>query len=304
MSADRVLVLLKSYLGDAVMATSLLRSLRVCDLTVFGPAIVHDLLRSPDHQYRPLVSDRIKGLGPLIREAKNLRAMKFKAAIMVNRSFRTALLTRFAGVPQRIGHATEGRTWLLTDPIPYSETEPESKSYADLAGPLGIQITDLTPRLWVSDAERAEGRRMLASATVAIQPGARYPAKTVPPAVLTELARRFLDEGLGVALIGGREEAAAATRFPGECINLIGSLPLRGSMGAVSQLKVLVGGDTGMMHVAAGVGCPTVTAFGPTPSDKWGHHNAPHQIVRAEGGNIQNITSDQLWEAALRAMAG
>jgi heptosyltransferase II len=303
-SADRVLVLLKSYLGDAVMATSLLRSLQVRDLTVFAPKIVHDLLKSPEHQYRPLVSDRIKGLGPLLREASNLRAMKFKSAIIVNRSFRTALLAKFAGIPQRIGHATEGRTWLLTDPIPYSEIEPESKSYADLAAPLGIQVTDLTPRLWVSDAERKEGRRALANATVAIQPGARYPAKTIPPPVLTELACRFLSEGLGLALIGGKDEVQAAASFPGECVNLIGSLPLRGSMGAVSGLKVLVGGDTGMMHVAAGVGCPTVTVFGPTPSDKWGHHNAPHQIVRAEGSNIQNITSDQLWEAALRAMAG
>jgi ADP-heptose:LPS heptosyltransferase len=139
---------------------------------------------------------------------------------------------------------------------------------------------------------------------VGIQPGARYGSKAIPQRVLVELAERVLTEGLRPVLLGGSEELASSQGFPTPCLNLVGQLSLRESMGVASNLHVLIGADTGFMHVAAGIGCPTVTVFGPTPSAKWGHHYLPHQVIDARGGDMRAVTAAQIWATAERGLGG
>jgi len=299
---ERVLLLMKSYLGDAVIATPLIRSLSALQLTVRAPQVVHELLRSPEHLYQALPATNIHRPWRVWQEARVLRKHRFDAAVLLNRSFRTAILAKLAGIPVRIGHGTEGRKVLLTDPVPYSEIEPEALSYMHLAEPLGWFSDDLTPRLHVTEEERAAGKAALEGAKVGFQPGARYPEKTVPPEIWRHVAKELESRGIGYVVMGGQDETAEAERYP-RARNLIGQLGLRASMGAAAALRVLAGGDTGFMHIAAAVGCPTITVFGPTVVEKWAHFEAPHQIIRARDGAIQNVTGEELWAAFELALA-
>jgi heptosyltransferase-2 len=300
-SSERVLVLMKSYLGDAVMATPLLHALARKSLDIRASAVVHDLLRSPDLTYQSLPATNIHRPWLLIREARLLRARRFDTAIVLNRSFRTALLARLAKIPIRVGHATEGRGKLLTHLVPYRMEDPETLSYVHLAEPIGVEVRCLTPRLWVSDEERESGAKALQGIVIAFQPGARYPEKTLTQGAWQFLAGELSKSGQRYAIVGGPEEVNAAAPFT-DAANLIGKLSLRESMGMAKSLRVLVGGDTGFMHVAAAVGCPTITAFGPTPVQKWGHFEPPHQVIRAREGKIENISGEELWQAVQRAL--
>ncbi|MCC7230203.1 MAG: hypothetical protein IT203_07395, partial [Fimbriimonadaceae bacterium] len=57
-------------------------------------------------------------------------------------------------------------------------------------------------------------------------------------------------------------------------------------------------GDTGVMHLAAAVGTPTITAFGPTPSKKWGWFNEPHTVIQAKNQDLENLEFSE-FEVAL-----
>lgn len=281
------------------MATPMLRALSGSDATVRAPQLVHQLLESPEHVYSRLDGQEIKGFARLLEEARRLRAMKFGSAMLVNRSFRMALLAKLARIPIRIGHATEGRSALLTHPIRYNPDHPEAESYAQLLEPLGVKVQDLSPRLRVTVEERAAGLSRLAGIQIGIQPAARYPEKQLPAEALSKLTDRFAAERLSFALFGGPDERSSLDGG----LDLIGKLSLRESMGAAANLRALIGGDTGFMHVAAAVGCPTITVFGPTNSAKWGHFDSPHQVIQAPGANMANITGDEVWEAVRGVLA-
>src|ERR1700682_6278970 len=112
---------MKGYLGDAVLAAPLLQALSLNELTIRAPEIVHTILKSPSWSYQALHAEPFRGVASLFREAQKLRAHPFNAAILINRSFPSALLAKIARIPVRIGHATEGRSRLLTNPVPYDE---------------------------------------------------------------------------------------------------------------------------------------------------------------------------------------
>ena len=79
--------------------------------------------------------------------------------------------------------------------------------------------------------------------------------------------------GCAIAVIGSahpKEQEAIAkiiARMPGKTLNAAGVLTFRQMSALVARASVLVSGDTGPMHVAAAVGTPAVSLFGPTPVD-------------------------------------
>ncbi|MGV3614997.1 MAG: glycosyltransferase family 9 protein [Fimbriimonas sp.] len=244
----------------------------------------------------PLRKDRTPWA--VMRHARELRAEGFGTCVLLNRSFRAALVARLAGIPRRVGHATEGRTFLLTHPVPFDEEKFEAYCSLDLARALGIDAPDVRPRLAITEAEIERGRELRADGSVGLQPGARFPEKQLPEAVLVEVARRLQREGRRLVLVGGKEEQSDAERLAAQLtepvVDLVGRTSLRETLGVLAGLHAMVGADTGVMHLAAGVGCPTVTVFGPTPAQKWGHAYSPHRVLRAPEGKMANISAEAI----------
>jgi ADP-heptose:LPS heptosyltransferase len=97
-------------------------------------------------------------------------------------------------------------------------------------------------------------------------PGAapRRPAKRWPADRYADLARRFLDRGLAVHLVGGPAEAdvaAAIARDAPGAANLAGRTDLAGLATLGARAAVAVGNDTGPMHLIAAAGAPAVVLF-------------------------------------------
>ncbi len=309
MPYKRILVVLKGYLGDAVMATPLLNGL--CNET---DAEIHALTEMPVIELIEDTLPRVKyhasydlaKLGGLMREVGEIRRLKFDLAICVNRSFRAAVLPALAKISVRVGHATDGRKWLLTRSIPYDEQRTEFESYLDLAKLAGIDLPSALPVLAPNPESVEEARAKLNGATVGIQPGARHDWKEIPLPTLKVVACSLQAEGHKLVLLGGPEEQkqgeALAQKLDQPVVNLVGKLSLKQSLATVSQLSLMVGGDTGLMHIAAAAGCPTVTAFGRTPPSKWAHGYQPHEVLIAPNERMEEIGTNAYLQAAERAL--
>jgi heptosyltransferase II len=273
---------------------------------VFALPPVQQVLGHLDGKVSFIHMEKMKSLRDTMNQARKIRIKGYDVAFLVNRSFRSAILARIAKIPIRVGHGTEGRSFLLTKSVPYDESDFEAKSYSDLAAAMEAKVARVEPLLRVSEAEKANGILLAQGATVAIQPGARYDYKRVPTVHLIAVGRELQARGHKLLLIGGPEEVPAGEALVAgldqPVVNQIGETTIRQTISALSTVKAAVGSDTGVMHLAAGLGIPTVTAFGPTPAIKWGHHYAPHQVLQAPNGDLEQLDKALLIEAVSRAL--
>lgn len=306
MRPERCIVLLKQFLGDGVMSEPLLSTLadEYSHVDVLAVPSVQQVLKHLDGRVNFIHTEKIKTLRETMNQAKKLRRKSYDIAFLVNRSFRSAILGRLAKISVRVGHGTEGRSFLLTQSVTYHDEDFEAKSYADLAEAVGVNVPRLHPQLQVNELEQKRGRSLIAGATIAIQPGARWNYKRVPTALLVKVAEAAMADGHHVVLVGGEEEKPAAEELlhhlNDRAIDLVGRTNLRDTMAVLDSVRVAVGGDTGVMHLAAGLGTPTVTVFGPTPIIKWGHHYDPHVALQAPNNDLEQMNPEIVVEAAMK----
>lgn len=300
---------MKPYLGDAVMAQPAIEALsRSTDaLYVLSSADVASLLGCYFEREHRLTSTRDKSLRGTVGEARMLRGHRLDAAVLVNCSFRSALICRLAGIPMRVGHSKEQRGPLLTHTVRFDRDEFQAVSVARLIEPFGLVVESQHPRLVVEVAERAKGKKLLDGATIGFQPGARDEWKRIPMAKAVEAGRRLIESGHRIALFGGPEEREIGESFAQalgtRVTNLIGGTSLEQLLGCLSGLQACFGADTGIMHLAVSVGCPTVQVFGSDRALKWGHAYPPHRVIRCPENEMSRLDVDQLTDAVLVAAA-
>lgn len=273
------------------------------DLYVLSSPAVAELLGDSIETGRALNLPPRKSPLSTYRLAAQLRSLKFDAALVVNQSLRSALTCKLAGIYRRIGHSREGRAPLLTDPVPYDPNEFQAASVARLTCRLGIEVMDVRPRLLPSFAERARATPRLGGATFGMHPGARDAWKRLPAEKLVFVARELIGCGETVAMFGGCEESALAEEIGAKVgrgiVNLVGSTTIRETGACLANLRATFGGDTGIVHISAAGGCPTIQVFGSQRALKWGHNYYPHRVVRAPEDDLSKIDERALLQAIL-----
>ena len=233
-----------------------------------------------------------------LRMAGELRATGAPATCyLADRSFRSAIFARLTGAKVIVGFPTEGRGFLLHKRIPYSQTATEVDTILSLAG-TDQALSGQTPRLYIgpNDAaviplDNSTTRR------VAIQPGASHDYKQFPIASWKALIHNIRSIGAEIYLVGGPEEQAAVDSLQellgdAPAISLVGKTSLRSLMATLQVFNLVISADTGVSHVAAAVGTPTLTLFGPTPIHKWGRNYAPHRALQAPDADMSKLSPD------------
>jgi len=214
-----------------------------------------------------------------------------------------ALLGR---VPRRLGHRRDGRGPLLTASLPMPDRrrpEPTTLTYRRLAGwALGVELPADPARLLPTAGQRAigEGLRAEHDRPIALLcPGGSKPAKRWPAERFGHLARMLEDElGLVPVLTTGPGEAdvaAAVREAAGRPLPDLADrrLGLGGLLGALTGVAVLVTNDTGPRHVAAGLGVPMVSLFGPTDHRWTTLEGAREHRLRAEPFLPEPLVADR-----------
>lgn len=309
MRSERLLIWLKTkYLGDAVMATPLLRVAReqFANLTVVGSPVVREVLKEDSDGIEFFEPAQIRNPSDVVLEAKRIEAQMFDSVLLVNRSFRSALIAKMSKIPIRVGHTTEFRGLLLTHRFRYDQDKFEAECYGELGAPISLTGNFGKVSLTVTDSERREGAELLQGATIGVQPGARHLNKRLPPTALAKVLTHLQEQGHRIAMFGGKEEQSTGQELSDmlnePLIDLIGKTSIRQSLGSASNLRLMIGGSTGMMHMAVSVGCPSIMVFGLVKASKWGHNYAPHESVQIQSGQMQDMDPDRVIEAAGRAL--
>jgi heptosyltransferase II len=209
--------------------------------------------------------------------ADRLKKENYGTALVMPRTWKAALAPFIARIPERTGFVGEARFLLLNDLRPGErKLQRMVDRCAALALPRGAALPALpVPELKVPAAEMAawRSRRGLADErrpVVALAPGAVGPSKRWPSSSYAALTRRLLADGFAVWVLGGPDEKALAAEIVGdtEARDLTGR-DLRDAILALAAASAAVSNDSGLLHVAAAVGTPSIGIFGPTSPWHW-----------------------------------
>ena len=210
--------------------------------------------------------------------AKRLKREGYGTALVMPRTWKSTLAPFFAGIPERTGFAGEARFFLLNDVRFGERALPRMVDRcAALALPAGATLPPdwPLPELKVSRQEieawrQKRGLKNDHRPVVALAPGAVGPSKRWPSAAYAELARRLLAEGLAVWVLGGPDEKPLAAEIVGDtpARDLTGD-DLREAILALAAAAAAVSNDSGLLHVAAALGTPSIGIFGPTSPWHW-----------------------------------
>jgi heptosyltransferase II len=219
--------------------------------------------------------------------AQRLRQEGYGMALTMPRTWKAALAPFLAGIPERVGFAGEVRFILLND-VRFGEKKlPRMVDRcAMLALPRGAaQPPDWPlPELDVPTSEIAAWRirRGLTEdrPIVALAPGAVGPSKRWTTAGYAALARSLKADGAAVWVLGGPGEKAIATEIAmdGGALDLTGT-DLRDAIIALAAASVALSNDSGLLHVAAATGTPSIGIFGPTSPWHWAPLNPLAAVI-------------------------
>jgi ADP-heptose:LPS heptosyltransferase len=253
----------------------------------------------------PWVGRREEGADPiaaLFRRARALRRDSLDLALDLQGDVRASLLLALTGARVRVGYANTGGDWLLTRVVPLDETvswvEQNRRAVAVAAGRAGDPPGALPRVPLVTAEERAAARRTLAQAGLAggplvgLHPSGGRAVKQWPAHRWLEVARRLQAEaGAHVVLTGSGADRELTRRIAGDLsgpvADFAGRLDLLETLAVIASLDLFLSPDTGPMHMAAAVGTPSVSVFGPSDPVRYfsGGTGAPgtrHVVVRPD----------------------
>jgi heptosyltransferase-2 len=279
-SPGKILVIGPAWVGDMVMTQSLLMLLRSAHpqavIDVVGPPWALPIVARMPEARRGVVLAVAHGevaLGARRRLGLELRREGYDQAIVLPRSFKSALVPYFARIPRRTGYATEMRRLVLNDlrPLDRARLDQTVKRLIALGLPPAAPLPAAPPpRLRIDAANRAALASRLGlgrAPAVALLPGAAYgPAKQWPLESFAELARRLAARGEEIWVFGSAAERELGVRVSaaagGAVRNLCGETGLGDVVDLLSLARAAVTNDSGLMHVAAAAGTRVVAIYG------------------------------------------
>ena len=286
----RVVVRGTNWVGDSVMTVPALRALRrvlpEAKITLVVRPGAKGIFADVDFVDELLIYDRRSAFS-VIRQVREWKKRDFDLAILFQNAFEAALIPFFAGVPLRLGYATESRQALLTHPLllpDWRSSRHEVFYYLYLITALEQQLfgtSEICERepdasLQISDVRKSEAEDLLRAygvregePVVALCPGSiNSRAKRWPAEAYATLADRLIDSRRQVLLIGSADEAdvtrEVTTRMKQQPVVLTGKTSLAQITAVLSLVDLVVTNDTGPAHIAAALGRPTLVIFGPT----------------------------------------
>ena len=284
---NRILVVGPAWVGDMVMAQSLFKTLKQnhpdCPIDVLAPDWSKPILqRMPEVNgiiNQPLGHGSL-GLMTRYRLGRSLRDNHYSRAITTPRSFKSALIPFFARVPQRTGYKGEQRYGLINDmrALDKALLTQTVQRYVALGRDAASKLPPPVPRPTL-DIDRDNQTQLLDELglnldrpVIGFMPGAEYgPAKQWPAEYFAELAQTLIDKGFQVWLLGSDKDSATAhTICDGidqYCVNLCGKTQLVDVVDLLALAKLAVTNDSGLMHIAAAVGCHVVAVYGSSTPD-------------------------------------
>jgi heptosyltransferase-2 len=279
------------WIGDFVRCHTVVRVLK--DRWPNRPVdVLSTSLCAPLLDYMPgvrqgIVSDLPRGRLAMAQQralAARLRDRHYGSSVVMPRTFKSTIAPWLAGIPVRTGFVGEVRFGLLND---WRWGEKALPRMIDRCAALALPSAKELPLDWpvpqlVVPAAEIEAWRQShgfdGRTVVALAPGAVGPSKRW--SYYAEAARALTDRGLDVWIVGGpgeTEQAQEIVAAAGPLARDLTGTDLRNGILALAAADLVISNDSGLLHVAAAIGTPTIGIFGPTSA--W--HYAPLNPIEA-----------------------
>jgi lipopolysaccharide heptosyltransferase II len=290
-SAPRILLSRMKFIGDVVLTTPLIRSVRStlpqAHIAYLGDRTAVTLLENNPFLNEIIPYDFSRSdVAEQTRVALLLRRRKFDIAIDLFGNPRSALLMFLSGAPVRVGPDRHGRGRLYTVRVRNDERPMNAIEFHNqYLRAAGISPSSTRTEIFLTEEERRRGREEIARAlglpagplaertVIGIHPGATWPAKKWFPERFARLARELrAHPGTDVVLTAGprdEETITAVQAASPEPLPVLRGLGLRRLASAIAGCSAYVTNDAGPLHIAVAVGTPTVGLFGPGEERIW-----------------------------------
>lgn len=286
----RIVLILPCCIGDVVLATATLKTLRQAYPAAHitwavgswsrGVIEHHDLIDALLDTGEAALP--VKSARELLAFAGKLRAGRFDLAVSLVRSPLMSAAVLLSGIPYRAGLNSDGRGfgYNIRARIDPEHPRHEAEIYLDVARALGADVHDCWANVPVFWVEREKMRPLLLEQSVrepfiivnpagGRNPGMVMDAKRWPPEHFAALAERLSERfHARIVLLAGLDDGAVIEAVRSKMrtppYTLVGSLTFE-QIGALMSLSMLyIGNDTGLTHLAAAAGARTVMILGPS----------------------------------------
>jgi lipopolysaccharide heptosyltransferase II len=291
--AKKIVVVELAHIGDVLAITPALNVLRKrfpeSSITVVVAPWAQDILTgNPDVDeilvYKTPWFERATKASFSFSEAINLikllRLRAFDMGIDLRGDIRNILFMKLGGIRKRIGYAFSGGDFLLTDVIPFDVSKrqdkhqiehninfishiKEGKPYQASAPALKLSFSK-EDRLYV-DKVLNDNNITTGDFLIAVHAGAGTATKRWPverfSLLIEEILRKYK---VKIILVGGREERNLL-KLPDlgrDLVNLTGETSIKQLAALLSRCNLFIGGDSGVMHIAASQGTPIIAIWG------------------------------------------
>lgn len=272
----KLLFISATRIGDAVLSTALLGHLLDrhpgAAVTIACGAPAQALFAAVPGLARIIVLEKRRYAGHWFGLWAAVAGQRWDIAVDLRGSLLTNFLWRGAAIVDRHAH-------------------PEAHRVVELARLIGIDKPP-APRIWLTPDHRARAAALLRdlSPVLAIAPAANWGPKTWPIERFVALMQILTAPGaplatarvLVVAAPGERAQVAPliAAIPPARLIDLSGGGDLLDVAACLQRARLFVGNDSGLMHLAAAAGAPTLGLFGPSPDTRYGPWGPDTALVR------------------------
>ena len=293
---NKILLITLSNIGDAVMTLPVLEALHktwpLATIDIVTDARASQLFTHCPYAGEIVLKDKQAGWRGIVALVTQLRRTHYDLVVDLRTDGLTLLLRARHRLTRRgsrpLGyHAVERHFGVISQHI---ETSNIPAAH--------IRLSKAEHRFADKQLSGLPGQRWLA-----LGPGARWQPKCWPVLHFRALVNQIHENFDAVILLGDTTEIAVCQdiedKLPLPVINLAGKTGLLQAAAVLAPAQLFVGNDSGLGHIAAATGTPTVTLFGPGDPARYHPWHPQARWVQSSTGNIEDIAVDAVIEAIL-----
>ena len=214
----------------------------------------------------------------LWKTSRLIRKGKFQTAFILHRSFTSALIAFLSGIPERIGHITQGRGFLLTKRIPLDRKRHRLDNNLKILEAAGEEVNFRNPEYFPDATQTDIVKNAIefknAKKLVVINPNGVWETKRWSIECFAQVAKALSENnGLRVIIIGGKGDEERGRKTSGvdkNILNLTGKTTIDDLYNIMKISDLIITNDSGPMHIAACAGSNIIAIFGPTDPQRCG----------------------------------
>ncbi len=275
----RILILRLSSIGDILLTTPFIRQVRIhfpeAKIDFVVKKQFFQLLKNNPHLNKIYQLDPEQGIKGLLTLRRKLVAAQYTYIFDLHHNFRTELLTAFVPADEkRTIHKDIRKRFLLVTfkKNIYSTILPIPQRYRQVAAELGVEDDgNGLEILWKNRVAERLWRRLkrldLDHNYLVLAPGAGFKTKRWPIEYFREVVQYILENRKEkIILLGSAEERKdfEPLLLSKKVVNLAGQVSLLEAAVVLSDARLVVSNDSGLMHMATAVNSPLVAIFGST----------------------------------------